>query len=379
MGYVADALSTASSGLFEANYDKEPLCSLHGNRGREPFLRVIVDRYFSWSYLVGWIVGRITVHKENIVLSICYVSLWLKGMPVIGFLGSTPPGPYAPFVAAFRQGLSEGGYIDGRNVAIEYRWADGHYDRLPALAADLVRQRVAVILATGSTAPALAAKAATAEIPIVFESGGNPVAAGLVASLNRSSGNVTGITVLFSALVPKRLDLLHQLVPKAAVLGALVNPNYPEADLQRRELQEAAKTLGRPIEVQDANTPTEIEAAFAVLVERKTDALLIANDPTFLIRRDQIIALAARHSVPTIYGLRQYADEGGLVSYGPSLTEALRQGGIYVSRILNGAKPAELPVMQPTLFELVINLKTAKTLGLSIPPSLLATADEVIE
>ena len=302
-----------------------------------------------------------------------------KGMPVIGFLGSTPPGPYAPFVAAFRQGLSEGGYIDGRNVAIEYRWADGHYDRLPALAADLVRQRVAVILATGSTAPALAAKAATAEIPIVFESGGNPVAAGLVASLNRPSGNVTGITVLFSALVPKRLDLLHQLVPKAAVLGALVNPNYPEADLQRRELQEAAKTLGRPIEVQDANTPTEIEAAFAVLVERKADALLIANDPTFLSLRDQIITLAARHTVPTIYGLRQYADEGGLVSYGPSLTEALRQGGIYVSRILNGAKPAELPVMQPTVFELVINLKTATALGLDIPPTLLAQADEVIE
>jgi putative tryptophan/tyrosine transport system substrate-binding protein len=302
-----------------------------------------------------------------------------KGMPVIGFLGSTPPGAYAPFVAAFRQGLSEGGYIDGRNVAIEYRWAEGHYDRLPELAADLVRQRVAVILATGSTAPALAAKAATAEIPIVFESGGNPVAAGLVASLNRPGGNVTGVTVIFSALVPKRLDLLHQLVPKAAVLGALVNPNYPEADLQRRELQEAAKTLGRPIEVQDANTPTEIEAAFAVLVERKTDALLIANDPTFLIRRNQIIALAARHSVPTIYGLRQYADEGGLVSYGPSLTEALRQGGIYVSRILNGAKPADLPVMQPTAFELVINLKTAKALGLTIPPSLLATADVVIE
>jgi putative tryptophan/tyrosine transport system substrate-binding protein len=300
-------------------------------------------------------------------------------MPVIGFLGSTPPGPYAPFVVAFRQGLSEGGYIEGRNVAIEYRWAEGHYDRLPALAADLVRQRVAVILATGSTAPALAAKAATAEIPIVFESGGNPVAAGLVASLNRPGGNVTGVTVIFSALVPKRLDLLHQLVPKAAVLGALVNPNYPEADLQRRELQEAAKTLGLPIEVQDANTPTEIEAAFAVLVERKTDALLIANDPIFLSRRDQFIALAARHTVPTIYGLRQYADEGGLVSYGPSLTEALRQGGIYVSRILNGAKPAELPVMQPTAFELVINLKTAKALGLTIPPSLLATADVVIE
>ena len=301
-----------------------------------------------------------------------------KGMPVIGFLGSTPPGPYAPFVAAFRQGLSEGGYIDGRNVAIEYRWAEGHYDRLPALAADLVRQRVAVILATGSTAPALAAKAATAEIPIVFESGGNPVAAGLVASLNRPGGNVTGVTVIFSALVPKRLDLLHQLVPKAAVLGALVNPNYPEADLQRRELREAAKTLGLPIEVQDA-TPTEIEAAFAVLVERKTDALLIANDPIFLSRRDQIIALAARHTVPTIYGLRQYADEGGLVSYGPSLTEALRQGGIYVSRILNGAKPAELPIVQPTKFELVINLKTAAALGLTIPPNVLAIADEVIE
>ena len=234
--------------------------------------------------------------------------------PEIGFLCSVSPGAYAPFVAAFRQGLSEGGYVEGRNVAIEYRWAEGHYDRLPELAADLVRRRVALILATGSTAPALAAKAATTEIPIVFETGGNPVAAGLVASLNHPGGNLTGVTVIFSALVPKRLDLLHQLVPAAAVFGALVNPNYPEADLQRRELQEAARTLGRPIAVVDAATSAEIDAAFAALAARRTEALLIANDPTFLSVRGQIVTLAQRHAIPTIYGLRQYVEDGGLAS-----------------------------------------------------------------
>jgi putative tryptophan/tyrosine transport system substrate-binding protein len=295
--------------------------------------------------------------------------------PEIGFLCSVSPGAYAPFVAAFRQGLSEGGYVDGQNVAIEYRWAEGHYDRLPELAADLVRRRVALILATGSTAPALAAKAATTEIPIVFETGGNPVAAGLVASLNHPGGNLTGVTVIFSVLVPKRLDLLHQLVPAAAVFGALVNPNYPEADLQRRELQEAARTLGRPIAVVDAATPAEIDAAFAALTARRTEALLIANDPTFLSVRGQIVTLAQRHAIPTIYGLRQYVEDGGLASYGPRLTEALRQGGLYASKILSGAKPADLPVLQPTNFELVINLKSARALGLIIAQSLLISAD----
>jgi putative tryptophan/tyrosine transport system substrate-binding protein len=298
--------------------------------------------------------------------------------PEIGFLCSISPGPFAPFVAAFRQGLSEGGYVDGRNVAIEYRWAEGHYERLPELAADLVRRRVALILATGSTAPALAAKAATSEIPIVFETGGNPVAAGLVASLNHPGGNLTGVTVIFSALVPKRLDLLHQLVPTAAVFGALVNPNYPEAELQRRELQEAARTLGRPIAVVDAATPAELDAAFAALVERRTGALLIANDPTFLSLRGQIVTLAQRHAIPTIYGLRQYVEDGGLASYGPSLTEALHQGGRYAAKILGGAKPADLPVLQPSNFELVVNLKSARALGLTVPQSLQISA-EVIE
>jgi putative ABC transport system substrate-binding protein len=301
-----------------------------------------------------------------------------QAVPVIGFLGSTSSGPYAQFVSAFRQGLSEGGYVDGKNVAIEYRWADDHYDRLPALAADLARQPLAVIFATGSSAPALAAKAATSAIPIVFESGGNPVAAGLVASLSRPGGNITGVSLTFSMLVPKRLDLLCQFVPKATALGAFVNPNYPEADLQRRELREAAQALQRSIQIEDVDTPAEIDAAFAALAERRIDALVVANDPILLSRRDQIIALAARFAIPAIYGIRQYADAGGLISYGPSLADAVRQGGIYVSRILNGAKAAELPVMLPTVFELVINQKTAKALGLDIPPALLVSATEIV-
>lgn len=300
-------------------------------------------------------------------------------LPVIGYLSSTSRDPTAYMASAFRQGLSEGGYNEGRDVAIEYRFAEGHYHQLPELAADLVQRRVAVIIATGSTAPALAARAATPEIPIVFVTGGDPVSAGLVASLNRPGGNVTGISVIFSTLVPKRLELLHQLVPRATVIGALVNPNYPEADLQRRELREAAEAIGQQIRVVTAATPDEIDMAFAALAERRTDALLVANDPFFESRREQIAALAARHAVPAIYSGRAYADAGGLMSYGSSLTEAFRQAGIYASRILKGAKPADLPVMQPTKFELVINLKTAKALDLTIPPSLLALADEVIE
>jgi putative ABC transport system substrate-binding protein len=280
---------------------------------------------------------------------------------------------------AFRQGLNESGFVEGRDLAIEYRFAEGHYDRCAELAADLVRRRVAVIVATGSTAPAVAAKAATADIPIVFVAGGDPVPAGLVASLNRPGGNVTGITVMFSKLVPKRLELLHQLVPGAAAIGALVNPSYPEADLQRQELQEAGQAIKQQIQVVTAATPDEIGMAFATLVERRTDALLVANDPFFESQREQIAALAGRVAVPAIYSGRSYIEAGGLISYGPDLTEALRQAGIYAGRILKGAKPADLPVMQPTKFELVINFKAAKVLGLDIPPTLLARADEVIE
>jgi putative ABC transport system substrate-binding protein len=295
--------------------------------------------------------------------------------PAIGYLVAAG----LPNVSTgFRQGLSEAGYVEGQTVVIQGRSAEGQYERLPALASELVRRQVAVIVAAGGNAPALAAQAATAIIPIVFLTGGDPVRAGLVASLNRPGGNLTGVTTVFSALVPKRLELLSHLVPKAAAIRALVNPHYPEADLQMRELQEAAGAIKRPIQVVKAGSPSEIEAAFATHARQRTDALLVANDPFFESRRDQIAALAARYAVPAIYSGREYVAAGGLLSYGPDLADAARQVGRYTGRILQGAKPADLPVLQPTKFELVINLKTAKALGLTIPQSLLGRADEVI-
>jgi putative tryptophan/tyrosine transport system substrate-binding protein len=302
-----------------------------------------------------------------------------KAMPVIGFLGAGSPGPAAPFVAAFRQGLRETGYVEGQNVAIEYRWAEDQYDRLLALAADLVRRRVAVILAAGGNAPALAAKEATSEIPIVFVTGGDPIRAGLVASLNRPGANVTGVTFIASALVPKRLELLHDLIPQATAIGALVNPNYPEAELQRQELQEAAHAIGRSLHILSAGTPSEIDGAFSVFAKYGTETLLVANDPLFIVRRDQIAALAGHHAIPAIYSDRAFVKAGGLISYGASMMDALRRVGIYTGRILNGAKPSDLPVEQPTRFELVVNLKTAKALGITIPYQILGRADEVIE
>jgi putative ABC transport system substrate-binding protein len=297
-------------------------------------------------------------------------------LPAIGYLSSAG----LPNVAtAYREGLSETGYVEGRNVVIEGRSAEGRYERLPALAAELVSRRVAVIVAVGGSAPALAAKAATATIPIVFLTGGDPVRAGLVASLNRPDGNITGVTTVFSSLVPKRLELLHQLVPEAAKIGALVNPNYPEADLQVQELQEAAAAIKQQIRILKASTQRDIDAALTTLAQQRTDALLVANDPFFETHGDQIAALAARHAIPTIYSGRAYVVAGGMMSYGPSLADAARQIGIYTGRILKGAKPADLPVLQPTKFELVINLKTAKALGLTIPQSLLLRADEVIQ
>jgi len=301
-------------------------------------------------------------------------------MPIIGFLSSATAEGFAPFVDAAKKGLSEAGYSEGRNLAIEYRWAKGQYDRLPAMAADLVQHRVAAIIATGSTAPALAAKASTDSIPIVFVSGGDPVKAGLVASLNRPGGNVTGVSMIYSALVQKRLELLFKLAPKTTTIGVLVNPNYPEADLQRRELQEAAEAIKQQtIHVVSAASESDIDAAFETLVQRGTDALLVANDPYFDSRRDQIAALAARHAIPAIYSGREYAAAGGLMSYGASIIDSFHQAGVYTARILKGEKPSDLPVMQPTKFELVINLKVAKTLGLDVPPALLATVDDVIE
>jgi putative ABC transport system substrate-binding protein len=299
-----------------------------------------------------------------------------KRMPVIGFLGVALT---APFVAAFRQGLSETGYIEGQSVAIQYRWAEGHYDRLPALAADLVGRKVDLIATSGGPASALAAKGATSTIPIVFVSGEDPVGIGLVASFARPAGNVTGATILTAELHPKRLELLSELVPQARMIALLVNPNGSNAEPIMRGVREAARLKGVQLHVLKAATESEIDGAFATLVQLHAGALVVGSDAFFTSRRERLVALAARHAVPAIYYSHEFAAGGGLISYGPSITAAYRQAGIYAGKILNGAKPANLPVMQPTRFELVINLKTAKALGLTVPRSLLQRADEVIE
>jgi putative ABC transport system substrate-binding protein len=298
-------------------------------------------------------------------------------MPVVGFLRSTSLADSTQHVTAFRQGLKEAGFVEGENVAIEYRWAEGQYDRLRALVADLVDRKVSVIAANSPSA--LAAKTATTTIPIVFTTGDDPVNLGLVASLSRPTGNVTGVTFFGGALVAKQLELLHELIPQATVISVLVNPNFPGTAFQLRDVQEAARTLGHPMHVLNASTGSEINTAFATIAQQRADALLVAGDPFFLSRLSQFITLAARHAVPTIYPQREYVAGGGLISYGTSVTDAYRQVGVYVGRILNGAKPTDLPVMRATKFELVINLQTAKLLGLEVPPTLLARADEVIE
>jgi putative tryptophan/tyrosine transport system substrate-binding protein len=299
-------------------------------------------------------------------------------MPVIGFMSTRSPEDSGHVVAAFRRGLGEGGLIEGKNVVIEFRWAHGEYDRLPALAAELVSRRVAVLVAAGGDPSALAAKAATSTIPIVFSSG-DPIKSGLVASLNRPGGNATGVYVLTSDPETKRLGLLHELLPGAALFGALLNPKYPPAAQQALELAEAARTVDRPVVFLNASTDAELDAAFATLARQRAVAMLVAADPFFDTRRGQIIAFAAQQKLPAIYHFREYAVAGGLMSYGVSLPEAYREVGIYAARILNGAKPADLPVMQSVKFELVINLKTAKTLGFEFPPTFSARADEVIE
>jgi putative ABC transport system substrate-binding protein len=300
-----------------------------------------------------------------------------KTMPVIGYLSSYSP--LNPFVAAFRQGLSEAGYVEGQNVAIEYRWAEGNYERLPALAADLVGRKVDVIAASGGDRSSRAAKNATSTIPIVSVIGGDPVAAGLVASLARPGGNLTGVSFLDVELTPKRLELLSELIPQASVIALLVNSGDPNAERIMRDAQEAARTKGVQLLILKASTESEIDAAFATLVELRAGALLVGAAPFFLTRRDQIVALAARHAVPAFYDVREYVAAGGLISYGTSLTAVYRQLGIYAGKILKGAKPADLPVEQPTKFELVINLKTAKALGFTVPQTILARVDEVIE
>jgi putative ABC transport system substrate-binding protein len=299
-------------------------------------------------------------------------------VPVIGFLHPDSPNSQAAALAAMRQGLSETGYVEGRNLAIEYRWGEGHADRLPALAADLVRRQVAVIV-TGATLAALAAKAATQTIPIVFVLGSDPVEFGLVASLNRPGGNLTGVTFLANSLVAKRLNLLSDLVPAAATIGMLVDPNNPNAATDTKEAQVAAASLGRKLIVARAGTESDIEMAFAAFVRERVDAVFVDISPFFTRQRDQLVALAARHGIPASYAARDDTAAGGLMSYGTSLVETNRQVGVYAGRILKGEKPADLPVLQPTRFELVINLKTAKALGLTVRLALQVAADEVIE
>ena len=302
-----------------------------------------------------------------------------KPVPVIGLLGIGLAAANTATMAALRQGLADTGYVEGNNVVIEYRWAEGHYDRLPALAADLVGRKVDVILSTGGITGTLAAKDATSLIPIVFISGDDPVERGLVASLARPGGDLTGVSVLGVELMPKRLELLCEAVPLAKVIGMLVNPKNANAERMAGDVQKAARQKGVQLHILKAGAENEIDDAFAAIVHLQAGALIVGGDSLFTNQRDHLIALAARHAVPAIYDRREFTAAGGLLSYGPSVTGAMRQVGVYAGKILKGAKPADLPVEQPTRFELVINLKAANALGLTVPPSILARADEVIE
>ena len=322
--------------------------------------------------------------REFITLVVGTAALWSRAaraevLPVIGFVSSRSSADSKYVVAAFRKGLTEGGYTEGQNVKIDFRWAEGKYDRLPSLVNELLAQGIDVLVAVGGEPSAFAAKAATSTVPIVFTTGGDPVKAGLVASLNRPGGNATGISLLTTAPETKRLGLLHEIVPKAVLIGVLINPNYAEAENQTREVQDAAHSIGQGIRISKAGTDGELESAFAAFIEQRIEALLVCSDPFFDTRRDRIIAFAAQSRIPAIYQFREYAVAGGLMSYGISLTEGYRQVGIYAGQILKGTKPAELPIQQSIKFEFVINAKTAKALGLELPPTVLARADEVIE
>jgi len=299
--------------------------------------------------------------------------------PVIGFLSARSPDEAASTVGAFRQGLGESGYFEGKNVTIEYRWAEGRYDRLPALSTDLVSRDVAVIAATGGDPAAFAAKAATAKIPIVFTIGGDPVKLGLVASLNKPGGNVTGVTFIFAELGTKRLELLRQIVPTATAIAMLVNPYFPPTQAEVSDVQAAASTVGLQLKILNASTERQIDDAFATIVQQKADALIVGIDPFLIGQRDQLAQLAARHAIPAMYFSREFVEAGGLMSYGPAFANGYRQAGVYAGEILRGAKPAEMPVLRPTSFAFFINVRTAKALGIKVSPMLLAIADEVIE
>jgi len=300
-------------------------------------------------------------------------------MPVIGFLGAPSAAPYARYIAAVRQGLKEVGYVEHQNVAMEYRWADSQYDRLPALAADLVSRRVAVIVPIGGAPATVAAKAATSTIPIVFNLGADPIELGLVTNLNRPGGNITGIAMMTLEIETKRLELLRELAPASTSLAILLNPSNAQAQTQERDAQRAARVIGRQVLVLKAGTEHEIEMAFAALVRERAGALLVGGDTFFTSQVTLFVVLTARHAIPTIYPWRSHVDAGGLMSYGTSLLDAYRQTGVYTGRVLKGEKPGDLPIAQPTKFELIINLKTARAVGIAIPPTLLARADEVIE
>jgi putative ABC transport system substrate-binding protein len=300
-------------------------------------------------------------------------------MPVIGFMSGRSPADADYLVDAFRQGLRDAGYVEGENISIEYRWANGDYDRLPGLASDLLRRKVLVLIAVGGDSSALAAKQATSTVPIVFGTGSDPIKAGLVASFNQPGGNATGYALLTNQMEPKRIGLLHELVPSVSLLGALINPSFPPAAQQLEDIQNATRSIKQNLFVATAVNDAELETAFAAFVEQRVGALLVAAAPFFDTRRERIIALAAQHSLPAMYRFREYAVAGGLISYGPRITDSYKQAGVYAGRILRGANPGNLPILLPTKFEMVINLKTANALGLAIPNTMQLLADEVIE
>jgi putative ABC transport system substrate-binding protein len=302
-----------------------------------------------------------------------------RAFPVIGLLSSRSRAVDAPLIAVIRQGLNETGFVDGQNVAFDYRWAEGQYDRLAGLAADLVRRQVAVIVTIGGEVSAVVAKAATATIPIVFATGSDPIRSGLVTSLNRPGGNITGVSTFQVQMEPKRLELLRELLPHATTTAVLVNQNNPAAEIRLNDIQTAARSVGQEINILNASTIRDIDTAFAKLAQMRADALLVASDPFFFTRAAQLVVLAARHAIPSLYSRREFVAAGGLMTYTANYDESYRLLGVYAARILKGEKPGDLPIQRPTKFELVINLSTAKALGLDVPPTLLARADEVIE